>query len=43
MQRQNLRVILAWEHPEARHSLKKAVEEETGGIVVGETESPPRF
>lgn len=39
MQRQNLRVILASEHPAARHFLKKAVEEESRVTVVGETES----
>ncbi len=31
--------MLALEHPEARHFLKKAVDEEAGVIVVGEAEN----
>jgi CheY-like chemotaxis protein len=39
MQRQNVRVILASEHPEVRHFLREVVEEESGAVILGQAEN----
>ncbi len=39
MQRQNVRVVLASEHPEVRYFLREVVEEERGAVVVGQAEN----
>lgn len=39
MKRQNMRVVLASEHPQARHFLREAVEEEDGAVIVGQADN----
>lgn len=39
MERGRLRVLLAAEYPEARHFLKKIVEDEDGAVIVGQAEN----
>lgn len=39
MRRQNVRVILASEHPQVRYFLKEVIEEDPGTVVVGQAEN----
>lgn len=42
MQRQEVRVLLASEYPQARHVLREVVEEEKGNVIIGQAENATR-